>query len=103
VGPTEVPTVELIRRGSTGPEVEDIERRLESLGYACGGDPSVFDHDTEAGVRAFQQQRGLIADGIVGPETWQALVGASYRLGDRLVYVTRPMLYGTTSGICSDA
>jgi N-acetylmuramoyl-L-alanine amidase len=86
--------VELIRRGSTGPEVEDIERRLEALGHACGGDPSVFDHDTEAGVRAFQQQRGLIADGIVGPETWQALVGASYRLGDRLLYPTRPMLYG---------
>lgn len=86
--------MELIHRGRTGPEVEDIERRLEALGYACGGDPSVFDRDTEAGVRAFQQQRGLIADGIVGPETWQALVGASYRLGDRLVYVTRPMLYG---------
>lgn len=86
--------MELIRHGSTGPEVEDVERRLEALGYACGGDPSVFDQDTEAAVRAFQQQRGLIADGIIGPETWQALVGASYRLGDRLVYVTRPMLYG---------
>lgn len=86
--------MELIRLGSTGPEVEDIERRLEALGHACGGDPAVFDHDTEAGVRAFQQHRGLIADGIVGPETWQALVGASFRLGDRLLYVTRPMLYG---------
>lgn len=86
--------MELIRHGSTGPGVEDVERRLEALGYACGGDPSVFDRDTEAGVRAFQQQRGLIADGIIGPETWQALVGASYRLGDRLLYITRPMLYG---------
>ena len=86
--------MELIRHGSTGPEVEDVERRLEALGYPCGGDPSVFDRDTEAGVRAFQQQRRLIADGIIGPDTWQALVGASYRLGDRLLYVTRPALHG---------
>ncbi|MFP4311046.1 MAG: N-acetylmuramoyl-L-alanine amidase [Nitriliruptoraceae bacterium] len=86
--------MELIRRGSTGPEVEDVERRLEALGYACGGDPAVFDRDTEACVRAFQQQRGLVADGIIGPETWQALIGAAYRLGDRLLYPTRPMLRG---------
>lgn len=86
--------MELIRRGSTGPEVEDVERRLEALGYPCGGNPRVFDQDTEAGVRAFQQQRGLRADGIVGHETWQAIVGASYRLGDRLLYLTRPMLRG---------
>lgn len=86
--------VELIRLGSVGPEVEDVQRRLETLGLSCTTDPTVFDHETEAAVRAFQQQRGLIADGIVGPETWQTLVGASFALGDRLLYVSRPMMHG---------
>lgn len=80
--------------GSVGPEVEDVQRRLETLGLSCASDPTVFDHRTEAAVRAFQQQRGLIADGIVGEETWQTLVGASFTLGDRLLYVSRPMMRG---------
>ncbi len=86
--------VELIRLGSVGPEVEDVQRRLETLGLSCASDPTVFDRQTEAAVRAFQQRRGLIADGIVGPETWQTLVGASFSLGDRLLYVSRPLMHG---------
>ncbi len=86
--------MELIRRGSVGPEVEDVQHRLGALGLPWEGEAGVFDVATEAAVRAFQQQRGLIADGIVGPETWQALVGASFSLGDRLLYSTRPALYG---------
>jgi N-acetylmuramoyl-L-alanine amidase len=86
--------VELIRPGSVGPEVEDVQRRLEGLGYACLDDPGVFDAGTLGAVRAFQQRRGIDSDGIVGEDTWRALVGASFRLGDRLLYVTRPLLYG---------
>ena len=37
---------------------------------------------------------GLPADGIVGPDTWRALVGAGYRLGDRLLYRRVPMMRG---------
>ena len=86
--------MDLIRLGSIGPEVEDVQHRLGALGLPCEGEPAVFDAATEAALRTFQQRRGLIADGIVGPETWQALVGASFALGDRLLYGTRPMLYG---------
>ncbi|MEX2550539.1 MAG: N-acetylmuramoyl-L-alanine amidase [Nitriliruptoraceae bacterium] len=86
--------MDLIRFGSVGPEVEDVQRRLGALGLACSEDPGVFDRTTEAAVRTFQQRRGLIADGIVGRETWQALVGASFQLGDRMLYVTQPMMHG---------
>ena len=87
--------VEHIARGRVGPEVEDVQRRLEGLGLACDGDDTgVFGTHTDRAVRTFQQRRGLPADGIVGDDTWRALVGASYRLGDRMLYVTQPMLQG---------
>ncbi|GGI03151.1 N-acetylmuramoyl-L-alanine amidase [Egicoccus halophilus] len=86
--------MELIQLGSAGPEVEDVQQRLGDLGLPCDDDRGVFDATTLAAVRAFQQQRGLPADGMVGPDTWHALVGASWRLGDRMLYVKRPVLQG---------
>src|SRR4029079_18811329 len=43
----------------------------------------VFDNDLDHAVRAFQQHRGLLVDGIVGEATFRALKEASYRLGAR--------------------
>jgi N-acetylmuramoyl-L-alanine amidase len=84
-----------IQHGSVGPEVEDVQRRLSALGHPCDPDETGrFDAGTGAAVRAFQQQRGLSADGIVGMDTWRSLVAAGYRLGDRMLYITRPTLIG---------
>ena len=49
---------------------------------------------TEAAVRAFQERRGLVIDGICGQQTWSSLVEAGYRLGDRLLYLRTPYLRG---------
>lgn len=45
-------------------------------------------------MRDFQEQRGLRVDGVCDRETWDALVEAGYRLGDRLLYRRHPMLRG---------
>src|SRR5205085_7699443 len=62
------------------------------------GSPSVitdeYDASLEAAVRAFQDQRGLRVDGICGPETWGALIESGFELGDRLLYLSGPMLRG---------
>jgi N-acetylmuramoyl-L-alanine amidase len=42
-----------------------------------------FDDELDQAVRAFQQHRGLLVDGIVGEATYRALREASYRLGAR--------------------
>ena len=49
---------------------------------------------TETAVRAFQDGRGLRVDGVVGRQTWSALVESGFALGDRLLYVRRPPLRG---------
>ncbi|MCC8247615.1 N-acetylmuramoyl-L-alanine amidase [Saccharothrix luteola] len=74
----------LLRRGDFGPDVAEVRATLTKLGLLSDPQPSqVFDLPVEHAVRAFQQQRGLITDGIVGPATYRALRDATYRLGDR--------------------
>ncbi len=53
-----------------------------------GHDPEVFDLALQAQVRAFQQRRGLIADGVVGIQTARVLDAARWRLGDRILLFT---------------
>lgn len=85
----------LYRSGSTGEPVRDIQDRLSALEFQCGDDPrGEFSAETTQAVRLFQVSRGLDPDGIVGPETWRSLYEAGYRLGDRLLYLRRPMLRG---------
>ncbi|MHB1474373.1 MAG: N-acetylmuramoyl-L-alanine amidase [Dermatophilaceae bacterium] len=45
----------------------------------------VYDEELARAVRSFQQRRGLIVDGVVGPQTYIALDGARWSLGDRLL------------------
>jgi N-acetylmuramoyl-L-alanine amidase len=60
-----------------------------SSGRHAPGDPGeFFDEHLEAAVRAFQQRRGLVADGVVGPQTARGLDAARWRLGDRILLFT---------------
>ena len=54
----------------------------------------MFCAETEASLRAFQQARGLRADGRCDSDTWAGLVEASWRLGDRLLFLTAPNMRG---------
>lgn len=85
----------LYRVGDAGEPVRDIQDRLEGLAISTDPDPrGEFANGTEQAVRDFQLSRGLPVDGIVGPDTWRALYEAGYRLGDRLLFLRRPMLRG---------
>ncbi len=82
-----------LRLGTRGAAVAEIRAALAALGLAENPDadlttgrlivPEVFDPELDHAVRAFQQQRGLLVDGVVGEATYRALKEASYRLGAR--------------------
>jgi N-acetylmuramoyl-L-alanine amidase len=78
----------LLRRGDRGPAVADLKDALASLQLLPsinGADRSIveFDAATDGAIRNFQQRRGLIVDGIVGPVTVRSLTDARWTLGDR--------------------
>ena len=51
-------------------------------------DVAAFDAGLEHAVKAFQQVRGLVADGVVAVQTSRVLDGARWRLGDRILLFT---------------
>src|SRR5258707_11485079 len=82
-----------LRRGDRGGAVTEIRAALTALGLIESLDEDlttgkhvavdVSDGELDHAVRAFQQHRGLLVDGIVGEATFRALKEASYRLGAR--------------------
>src|SRR2546429_8367249 len=88
-------TAAALQWGKTGEAVRDLQRRLAALGLDLTSDePGDFGLGTEAAVRAFQQQRGLVVDGLCGRQTWGTLVESGFSLGDRTLYFRQPMLRG---------
>jgi len=69
-----------------GKDVLEAQRSLTRKGFPLVAD-GVFGPATAMAVRAFQQQNGLVPDGIVGPKTWDLLL-------DRLLFLSTPFLIG---------
>lgn len=67
------PAKRMLRRGCKGDDVKELQQLLEESGYTPGGIDGIFGKNTEAAVKSFQGSRGLVDDGIVGPQTWEAL------------------------------
>lgn len=65
---------EPIRFGEEGEDVKVLQEQLAKAGYEVSVDGD-FGLSTEKAVKAFQTDRGLEADGIVGALTYKALVG----------------------------
>lgn len=66
----------VLSQGATGPAVVELQTLLTRAGHATSRDGS-FGPATHAAVLAFQRKRGLSADGVVGGQTWAALLAAS--------------------------
>lgn len=49
--------------------IEGIQQRLSNLGFHCGPIDGLKGPKTEGAIRAWQQEKGLIVDGIIGLQT----------------------------------
>ncbi|EZH64206.1 NlpC/P60 family protein [Geomicrobium sediminis] len=62
----------LIKRNDRGSEVRKLQSSLNTLGYSIQVD-GIFGPDTESILKMYQEDQGLIVDGIAGPNTYRAL------------------------------
>lgn len=76
-GLSQTATRSIVRLGSQGADVTELQSTLKLLGYFGGSVDGVFDESTDSAVRRFQQAAGLEADGIVGAATWNRLFPTS--------------------------
>ena len=62
-----------LRRGSLSNYVLIAQDDLNTLGYRTNGLDGIFGVATQNAVINYQRSRGLVADGIVGCNTWRSL------------------------------
>jgi len=62
-----------LKEGMKGPHVKKLQTKLLELGFNPGAIDGDFGLGTEAALINFQKSAGLLADGIAGPKTLDAL------------------------------
>ena len=67
----------VLRVGSTGQDVSDLQARLTELGYYAGTIDGMYASGTQSAVMEFQSRNGLFADGIAGRQTQDLLYSSS--------------------------
>lgn len=102
---TGVPPLSLAAQ-STGPAVLELEQLLVTRGHHPGPADATFDQTTHDAVLAFQLAAQITQDGIVGPETVEALFGEDRRYTSPMnvttgTWVSGFELRGPTPGIAT--
>ncbi len=64
---------QVIETGLTTSQIRTVQTKLKNWGYYSGEVDGIFGSKTRAAVISFQKKNGLVADGIVGTKTAQAL------------------------------
>lgn len=88
-----------VRQGDREHPVRTLQDLLRARGHAVAVDGS-FGPLTAGAVRAFQQEKGLVVDGVVGRHTWGALITTVRRgsTGDAVRGVQEEFQFRNLSG-----
>lgn len=80
----------ILREGSKGPRVVELQKLLKSVGYwGIGSITDNFGPITKYAVKLFQEDKELSVDGVVGPATWAKLVESQ---ADAIKPIAKPNL-----------
>lgn len=93
----------VLKQGSSGQAITTLQQKLKALGFDPKGTDGNFGPGTRKAVIAFQQSKGLQADGIAGPATLSALDGADASDGAGDGTTTDSANGGTTAATGDDA
>lgn len=76
--------------------MHELQRKLSAAGYLAPGaaEEATFCARTHAALLAFQDAHGLRATGECDDQTWSALIEASWKLGERLLFLRSPNIRG---------
>lgn len=89
VTPTPAPQSDLLRFGSEGDDVKELQENLIKLGYDLGksGADGDFGTKTLVAVKDFQEKHNLTVDGIVGSATKKAIKEAINKMSENAIIV----------------
>ncbi|MEA4928378.1 MAG: peptidoglycan-binding protein [Candidatus Limiplasma sp.] len=82
---TPAATALVLKLGTAGDEVTRLQTQLKTLGYYTGEVDGQYGQATALAVKLFQNQQGLIADGLAGADTLASLYG-----GKAVYYIPTP-------------
>lgn len=85
----------IIRKGDSGPAVEDVQQKLVSLGYLSNSKVlGFFDDETQVAVMSFCVDNKIPYEDEITSTIWSRLVDESFELGDRTLYLRVPYFHG---------
>jgi len=70
-----LPTYASYHQGDQGDDIATIQAQLNALGYNVGSVDGDFGEATANAIANFQRDRGLETDGVIGSETYRAIMG----------------------------
>lgn len=87
--PTTSTKTTVLRKGSKGTAVKELQQDLIKLGYMLPrfGADGDFGDETERAVKQFQRDHKITVDGVVGPQTFGALEKARTTKNTKTVYL----------------
>ena len=100
----QVDAATVVKQGSRGEVVRQIQTKLKNWGYYTGGVDGIFGEKTTTAVKYFQRKNNLTQDGIVGQKTADAMgiklsgssTTSSQTSGD--LYLMARAVYGEARG-----
>lgn len=66
--------VPVIKLGDKGQAVADVQRYLKQAGLYTGTVDGIYGEESQAAIVQFQEMADLRIDGVVGAETWRAMI-----------------------------